>query len=81
MAVTIDTLGFVKHLRDAGVPDKQAEAHAEAVRDFIMTEIATRHDISRLESKIDAQPNAITLRIGSLVVVGLGVLFTLLKLS
>lgn len=81
MSVTVDTLGFVKHLRAAGIPDQQAEAHAEAVRDYIMTEIATKADIARLEAKIDSQPNAITLRIGSIMVVGLGVLFALLKLN
>jgi hypothetical protein len=57
MAFAFDTLGFAKHLRDAGVPQDQAEAHAEAARQFIMAELATRYDLDvlrrELESRID----------------------------
>jgi hypothetical protein len=41
MAFAFDTLGYAKQLRDAGVPPDQAEAHAEAARQFIMAELAT----------------------------------------
>src|ERR1700684_1957397 len=34
MVFALDTLGYAKHLRDHGVPSDQAEAHAEAARDF-----------------------------------------------
>jgi hypothetical protein len=30
MAFAFDTLGYAKHPRDVGVPQDQAEAHAEA---------------------------------------------------
>ena len=30
MAFAFDTLGYAKHLWDVGVPQDQAEAHAEA---------------------------------------------------
>jgi hypothetical protein len=33
MAFAFDTLGFSKKLRDKGIPQPEAEAHAEAVRD------------------------------------------------
>jgi hypothetical protein len=33
MAFAFDSLGYAKKLRDAGVPQDQAEAHAEAARD------------------------------------------------
>src|SRR6201747_842880 len=42
MAWAFDTLGYAKRLRDGGVPNPQAEAHAEAAREFIMTELVTR---------------------------------------
>ncbi len=32
MVFAFDTLGFSKRLRDRGVPQEQAEAHAEAAR-------------------------------------------------
>jgi hypothetical protein len=40
-----DTLGYAKRLRDGGVAEPQAEVHAEAARDFIMTELVTRQGL------------------------------------
>lgn len=45
MAYTFDSLGYAKRLRDRGVPNDQAEAHAEAARDFIMAELVTKSDL------------------------------------
>jgi hypothetical protein len=45
MVYAMDTLGYAKRLRDAGVSQQQAEAHAEAARDFIMAELVTRNDL------------------------------------
>jgi hypothetical protein len=53
MAFAFDTLGYAKHLRDVGVPQEQAEAHAEAARQFIMAELVTRYDLSVLRSVLD----------------------------
>ena len=36
MAFAFDRLGYAKHLWEAGVPQDQVEAHAEAARQFIM---------------------------------------------
>jgi hypothetical protein len=91
MAYTFDSLGYAKKLRDGGVPRDQAEAHAEAARDFIMTELATRADllameqklqtsIEKLDNKIDTQALRLTVRLGAMLVVGIGALATILKL-
>ena len=64
MVWAFDTLGYAKRLRDGGVPNPQAEAHAEAAREFIMIELVTKQDlqagieplrgaIKALEAKID----------------------------
>jgi hypothetical protein len=45
MAFAFDTLGYAKKLRASGVPQEQAEAHAEAAREFIMSELVTRNDL------------------------------------
>lgn len=79
MAATIDTLGFAKHLRSAGVPDKQAEAHAEAVRDYLMSEVATKADIVRLESRIERQTLQLTVRLGGIIVAAVGFMVTMQK--
>jgi chromosome segregation ATPase len=114
MAYTFDSLGYAKKLRDGGVPQDQAEAHAEAARDFIMVELATKADLlaakhelqtelrhtkqelrttitelqtelhhtkQELQSSIETLSLRLTVRVGALVVVGLGALATILKLT
>lgn len=54
-AITFDTLAFVKHLKSAGVPDGQAEAHAEAIRavqDAHLDELSTKADLDQLEGRV-----------------------------
>jgi len=72
MAITFDTLGYAKRLRDNGIDQKHAEAHAEAARDFIMPELVTKAD---LKAALDAQ----TLRIGVMICAAVGVLAALQK--
>jgi hypothetical protein len=60
VAYAFDTLGYSKRLREAGVSNDQAEAHAEAAREFIMTELVNRHDL--LATKLDLQAELGTLR-------------------
>ena len=66
-----DTLGYAKRLRDGGVPNAQAEAHAEAAREFIMTELVTKQD---LQTAIETQTLRLTVRLGGIVAAGVGVL-------
>jgi hypothetical protein len=66
-----DTLGYAKRLRDGGVPNPQAEAHAEAAREFIMTELVTKQD---LQTAIETLTLRLTVRLGGIVAAGIGVL-------
>jgi len=99
MAYTFDSLGYAKRLRDRGVAQDQGEAHAEAARDFIMTELATkadvvaikadllatkqelRSDIAELRHDMETQNLRLTVRLGAMLVVAIGALATILKLS
>src|SRR5277367_3178967 len=45
MVYAFDTLGYAKRLRDAGVSQEYAEAHAEAAREFVMGELVTHYDL------------------------------------
>jgi hypothetical protein len=89
MAWAFDTLGYAKRLREAGVPNPQAEGHAEAAREFIMTELVTKQDlqvqlqaaidplraaITALEARIDTQTLRLTVRLGGIVAAGFGIL-------
>jgi hypothetical protein len=44
MVFTFDSLAYARHLRDHGVLQEQAEAHAAAARSFIMNELMTKDD-------------------------------------
>jgi uncharacterized protein Yka (UPF0111/DUF47 family) len=68
MAFAFDTLGYAKRLRDAGEPE--AEAHAEAAREFVMAELATWYDMDvfrrELEQRIDRSVQHSDNAVGSL---------------
>jgi hypothetical protein len=84
-----DTLGYAKRLREAGVPNPQAEGHAEVAREFIMIELVTKQDLqaainsleARLGARIDAlqaametQTLRLTVRLGGIVAAGISIL-------
>src|ERR1700693_3074165 len=96
MVFAFDTLGFSKRLRDRGVPQEQAEAHAEAARDFIMAELVTKTDLQatktdlqadllalegRLEAKIENQSLRVTIRLGIMLAAGIAALAAIMKLA
>ena len=89
MAFAFDTLGYTKRLHDAGIPRPQAEAHAEAAREFVMAELVTKQDLTlvfdNLTHAVDgreanlklAMENlelSLTIRLGSMIAAGFGAL-------
>jgi hypothetical protein len=88
MAFAFDTLGYAKRLRDAGVPQDQAEAHAEAARQFIMVELVTKEDLRAgldairrdLEAKIENLSLRLTVRMGVMIAVAIAALAAIIKL-
>jgi len=53
MAYAFDTLAYAKRLRDGGIPDRTAEVHAEAAREFIMTELVTKSDLEATRRELE----------------------------
>ena len=47
-----DTLAYARRLKEAGVSDEQAEAHAEAVRSAMTHGVATKADLAELRADI-----------------------------
>jgi hypothetical protein len=45
--MAIDTLAYVKELEAAGLDRKLAEAHAAALRDRILPELATKQELRK----------------------------------
>ncbi|MFA6140055.1 MAG: hypothetical protein WC684_04965 [Hyphomicrobium sp.] len=52
MSVSFDTLSFAKRLTEAGEKPAVAEAHAMALKEFVMDAIATKADIQALGRSI-----------------------------
>lgn len=70
--MSIDTLGYVRSLESAGIDRRQAEAHADAMRDHVLPQIATKADILELRHDL-------TWRVLGIVVAANGFLFALLR--
>jgi len=72
--ITFDTHKFIRRLREAGIPEGQAEAIAEAFRDaHLEAEIATKSDLRELEYRL-------IIKLGTMIVVAIGIVATLVKL-
>ena len=89
-AVAFDTYKFIKELKDSGLPEGQAEALQRAFSEAIGANLATKTDIERLENKLDSDikelkhdiersEQRVTIRLGSIMVVGIAALAGIIK--
>jgi len=53
VAVAFDTLMYARRLREAGIPQEQAEVHAEALAAAVTETLATKQDLHELALKQD----------------------------
>ena len=83
-AIMFDTHAFVKELTKAGMPEPQAEVLARNQATLIDEKLATKQDLYALESRIKHDMRELelrlTLRLGSMMVVAIGVVAALVKL-
>ena len=81
--ITFDTLKYTERLRAAGVPEQQAKAESEALRDVLPeatdNTLATKSDIYRLESSIEKLELRLTIKLGAFLAVFAGVIIAALK--
>ena len=71
--IVFDTHAFVKEMAEAGMPEKQAEVLARSQATLINETLATKQDLKELELRL-------TIRLGSMMVVAIGVVAALVKL-
>ena len=50
--MVFDTLAYMKRLEAGGIARDQAEAHAEAINDYLRPDLATKDDIAVLRSEL-----------------------------
>jgi hypothetical protein len=83
-AITFDTLKFARTLKDAGIPDDQAEAFANAFRDATSDELVTRDylnsRIADVETRVEAAKADIIKWMAGLLIAQAAVVATLVKL-
>ena len=86
--IVFDTRAFVKELAEAGMPEKQAEVLARSQATLINETLATKQDLKELEDRLRRDmkelelrlKHDLTLRLGSMMVVAIGVVAALVKL-
>ena len=71
--IVFDSHAFVKELTEAGMPEAQAEVLARSQANLIDEKLATKEDLKKLELRL-------TIRLGSMMVVAVGVVATLVEL-
>lgn len=72
-----DTLVYAKKLKEAGVPENQAEIHAEAIAGLIDEQLATKKDLQILEANVTAR---IVKWVAGMLVAQAAIVATLVKL-
>ena len=75
--ITFDTHAFVKKLKSVGFTEEQAEVFAEEQVKLIEDRLATKRDLKELEERLTYR---LTLRLGSMVVVAISIVATMVKI-
>ncbi len=55
MAIALDTLAYARRLREVGLSAEQAEGQAVAFAAAMSDSLATKQDLSEVESRLDAR--------------------------
>ncbi len=79
-AIAFDTLKYSKRLKEAGVPDKQAEAEAEALAEVLevnLKDLATKEDLRRDLRELEQR---MVIKLGGMMMASIAIVATLVKL-
>ena len=77
--MTVDTLEYTKKLEAAGLDRKLAEAHAEALRSAVASELATKADLTTETQRLDSKLQLLTWMVGFNLAATMAVLWKLLR--
>jgi tetrahydromethanopterin S-methyltransferase subunit G len=79
--ILFDRLRYIDKLKGAGIGENHARAHAEAFDSALREAVATKsdiaalkNDIAKIDAKIDLAVRDVTIRLGGLIAVGVGIL-------
>jgi len=71
-SATFDSLGYFEKLTAAGMPETQAKAIANTMREVIDERLATKHDLRELEMRLDAKLRELEYRLQYTLTIRLG---------
>ena len=83
-----DTHAYVKQLTAAGVPEPQAEVHAQVLSEAVIERLATKDDLQLLKQEFRSEFRSglkdlelrVTLRFGAMQVASTAIIVALIKL-
>ena len=79
--MTFDTHKFVRTLKEAGVPESQAEAISEAFKEAQgEADLTTKRDIDDVRRDMREMEQRLITKLGALVVFAIGIVAVLVKL-
>jgi hypothetical protein len=76
--VAFDTHAYIKKLKSAGVSEEQAEVQAEALSNALGEELVTKQ---YLKAEIERLELRLTVKMGALIALAVGIIATLLRLK
>ena len=76
-SIAFDTLAYAKKLKRVGFTEEQAEVQAEALAEMVNDTLATKRDLQELELRLK---HDLTVRLGGMLVAGIAIVATLVKL-
>ena len=75
---------YVEDLKEAGVPQKQAEIHLRVLDGIVESNLATKRDIKELKNELKRGMKELdqkmSIRLGAIMVAGIGIIAFLVKL-
>lgn len=89
--IALDTLAYARRLRQAGFSEQQAEGQAEALAAVMVDSLVTRPDLremdmrfaeqeARFDAKLADLERRLTMRLGGMMMAGIGAVSALVKL-
>jgi hypothetical protein len=70
-----DTLGYARFLREGGIDPGHAETHAEAAKQFVMADLATKEDLA---VALENHGLRLSVRFGVMLAAGLSLMTAIL---
>jgi hypothetical protein len=80
-SATFDTLGYFERLKAAGMPDEQAKAVTNTIREVIDERLATKQDMKDIRAELKELEYRLTIRLGGMMAASIAIVAALVKMT